>query len=397
MKTFTFVAAAAFICACGSSPNNPANSDALPPLVDASPLDTALPDARVSCPLPALALATTFVTATGPKHAAIGDLNADGKADIAVIHEQAILSVYLGNGDFTFRPRVDYSLPFGGDGVDVGDVNGDGENDVVVAGYYGSLSVFLGTGGGTLGPRTAPYIGGLTSIISVVLIDLNGDGKLDIVGGADTGVVVLLAKASGGFETPVTYSGSFSGVLKARDVNGDGKPDVVALAGGGAAGTVRVYLSNGTGALRETNTQTVGPTALGLGVVDVDLDQHVDIVTSTFSGLEVMLGVGDGTFGSPIVTYVDINGRLAVGDIDLDGRPDAAIGREDFATGYAFAHGTGNGTFVYQGTSGSNGVPGDIQFADFDRDGRLDVFLIDKQYGEKISSINIYRNVCGGV
>ena len=80
----------------------------------------------------------------------------------------------------SFAPPVSYaagSNPF--DGA-LGDVNGDGKPDLAVANVSSrNISVLLGNGDGTFGTKTDYDVG--QQAYGVVITDLNSDGKLDIV------------------------------------------------------------------------------------------------------------------------------------------------------------------------------------------------------------------------
>jgi hypothetical protein len=87
--------------------------------------------------------------------------------------------VLLGNGDGTFQPATGYPSSSNSK-VAVGDVNGDGKLDLVGE-SSGSVSVLLGNGDGTFQPaETQAEDDYLTSI---AVADLNGDGRLDLVVG----------------------------------------------------------------------------------------------------------------------------------------------------------------------------------------------------------------------
>src|SRR5258706_5512197 len=84
----------------------------------------------------------------GGRSVALGDLNGDGKPDLAVANSSC-LSVLLGNGDATFRARADYAAGGAGSFIAVGDLNSDGKLDVVGAnGNPTTGSVLLGIGNG---------------------------------------------------------------------------------------------------------------------------------------------------------------------------------------------------------------------------------------------------------
>src|SRR2546425_244962 len=98
----------------------------------------------------------SFDAGSSPISLAIGDLNEDGKPDLAVANLSAnTVSVLLGNGDGTFGAKTDYGTRSNPNSVAIGDLNGDGKPDLAVANYSSNtVSVLLGNGDGTLGAKT---------------------------------------------------------------------------------------------------------------------------------------------------------------------------------------------------------------------------------------------------
>src|ERR1035438_10596647 len=122
--------------------------------------------------------ATTYSVGASPESVAVGDLNGDGIADIAVGTYYGV-SVLLGKGDGTFMAAVNYTVGSYGGGVAVSDVNGDGKADIVLADSSGA-SVLLGNGDGTFGAAASYSAGSNPYATAVAVEDFNGDGKPDL-------------------------------------------------------------------------------------------------------------------------------------------------------------------------------------------------------------------------
>jgi hypothetical protein len=144
--------------------------------------------------------------ANGPANIAIGDVNGDGKPDLATANDSSNnASVFVGNGLGRFTHLTGSPFGAGGSslGVATGDLDGDGRSDLAVANRTtNDVTVLLSTGNGLVaGPTPA-----VSSPNSVVTVDLNGDGRLDLaatkfaspggVGGASVLLNTAVAVAS---------------------------------------------------------------------------------------------------------------------------------------------------------------------------------------------------------
>jgi hypothetical protein len=286
----------------------------------------------------AAAVAYPLGSATGSSDRgaiAIGDVNGDGKPDIAAVDDRSsTLFVLAGKGDGTFGAAAGFPTAPYPSGLALGDVNGDGKLDVAIAtpsnsgvtGDRGTAGVLLGDGQGNFG-ASVDYPTGLETE-AIALGDLDGDGKLDIVV-ANTGlddwwsVGVLRGNGDGTFAKEVEFtSGIGPNALALGDVNKDGKLDVVAT-NSTAGGTVSVLLGKGDGTLADAVDYQIGASASDVALADVDGDQNVDLV-ATGQGLVVLFGKGDGTFPQRLV-YAASSSAVSVGDMNGDGRPDAVV------------------------------------------------------------------------
>src|SRR5207244_4327244 len=139
--------------------------------------------------------------------------------------------------------------------IAIGDLNGDGKPDLATANINSNdVTVLLGDGsGGFTEAAGSPIAVGATPI-SVVIGNLNGDGKPDLATanvGANN-VTVLLGDGSGGFTeasgSPFAVA-SLPPSVAIGDLNGDGKPDLATANGG--SDNITVLLGDGSGDFTE--------------------------------------------------------------------------------------------------------------------------------------------------
>ena len=166
----------------------------------------------------------------------MGDVNGDGKLDATVVSfGDANVSILLGNGAGGFSPASGSPVAVGGgpDASAIGDLNGDGRLDLAVANFFdNTVTILIGNGAGGFGEATGSPVAVGTLPASVVIGDLNGDGKPDLVTANNNShnVTILLGNGAGGFSpstgSPVSVGANPRSVA-ASDVNGDGRLDLV--------------------------------------------------------------------------------------------------------------------------------------------------------------------------
>jgi AbrB family looped-hinge helix DNA binding protein len=194
-----------------------------------------------------------YTVGSNPFSIAMGDLNGDGKEDLAVVNHAngpSSLSILMNNGDGTFAPKVDYATETFAVGIAMGDLNGDGKPDLAVGNVFFSaprVAIYMNNGDGTFAARVTYVTGGLFPE-SLSMSDVNGDGKLDLLTGNRTNAGVWLNNGDGTLATPVNYTtGSrsfFPNEIATGDLNGDGKPDMVTA--NKDSNTISVLMNNAT-------------------------------------------------------------------------------------------------------------------------------------------------------
>lgn len=226
-----------------------------------------------------------------PGALALGDVNGDGQPDAVAVAGPAPTggaqaAVLLGRADGSFAPAIVYPLGTGSqpEAVALGDVNGDGRADIAVA-VNDAVYVLLNLGNGTFGAATSQAMGVGTGPLGLAVADVNGDGRPDLLTANHAGSVgVRLNSGSGQFGLVATYPvGAFPVGIVVGDVNNDGFPDVVTA--GFGSDQLSVLLGAGTGLFGPVSNYTTGPGSgpISVAIGDVDGDGAPDLVSANFN------------------------------------------------------------------------------------------------------------------
>lgn len=186
-----------------------------------------------------------FASSFAPRSIHIADFNVDGRPDLAITGPIGF-DLWLGNGDGTFQAPVFVSTGFSSS-ISTGDLNQDGKTDVAafVSNIFNRNIFFftiLGNGDGTF--QAKKQIGMASGTLSL-LADFDGDRIPDVVAEGGGSVFVWLNNGDATFQTPLsTVAGASSGGIAASDLNGDGATDLIVT--NPAENTVSVLLNAGT-------------------------------------------------------------------------------------------------------------------------------------------------------
>ncbi len=280
----------------------------------------------------------------------LADVNGDGYLDLAATTRKG-----EGPKVFLYDPAgkwVDSSRGIGVDvypcgiGVDLVDLTGDGRLDLLVADHCDGLFLFEGDGRGgwrRLAHLRHPAGEGFNDAAAG---DLDGDGRIDLaaLGAFTTGITLYRQQASGGFaplSARLPRSGGGS-QLRLADLDGDGRLDLY--------GTL----------------QGINPPGRARGEREAKV------------WLQRPRGAWEPGAGLP---ESGNSYGLALGDFNEDGRPDLALSNMDYEGGVLLFEGTGPGAWRPLAGPPPGQAPGrlfaGVSLVDLDGDGHLDLVAVE--------------------
>jgi hypothetical protein len=330
------------------------------------------------------------------------DLRGNGHLDLLAIDPNNGIDVFLGNGDGTFvTPTAAVAIPGPGasNSEAAWDVNDDGKLDLVVASENSGdgIYVLLGNGDGTFQTPVFYQQGSNSGANALAIGQLIKGDHGDVVMGTGNGAYVYINNGNGTFQTPVLYGPSWIDSIVITDVNGDKKNDLVVSSYSSSA--VWFMEGNGKGGFTAGESFATDGYPNNVVVADFNDDKKLDFATSNTSGQWITLGFGngDGTFRSSQSYGYSWNAAInaiAAGDLNGDGNLDLVQAGGGTGVGITVTLGSSHGVFGAPtsiatgcGEANRSGV-NSIALGDVNGDGKLDVVAtsLDDPY-------NCYENV----
>jgi hypothetical protein len=346
---------------------------------------------------------------TSPVQAVSGDMDGDGKPDLVVLGK---LSVWVlrntgSPGTISFDKIVVAPGNASGNSsvrLVLADLDGDGRLDIITS-DPGNSKVKLLRNTGSSGHISFAALqefntGGNTSFLTVS--DFDADGRPDIAIGVGSRSLAIWHNSSSqgsisfGSRTDILTTQDV-GDIAAADLNSDNKPELLTISYNDASLSVFQNTSTGSISFSTAIVTALGDTPNTINTADLNKDGRTDVIVGSSNSIVILENTGTGgniSFAKTAISTTYSQQALATADLNGDGKVDLlSIGTSD------------NRVYVMPGT-GSTGV---ISFgpatgfyannpayalgtADLDSDGRPDIFTIT----EENYYVSIYRNTLSG-
>lgn len=363
---------------------------------------------------------------------AAGDVNNDGLVDFVTTVSGGISYTYLNQSGLSFLPGIAFSPNNGAADAplvaELGDMDEDGCLDLVTVDLYTQANIAKGTCDGNF-PTSSVATPVGDSDPAVKLVDVDGDGHLDVVAsavwygdgeagyGAAAGYLVSVLKGDGqgNLGLATVYRGGTSAYsLIVDDFTGDGYPEI--LTANALENDVSLFVNDRTGKYGDPQGETIGYVGGGpinapipnsaTEVVDLNSDGRPDLLLVENgldcclpSQLAAVMNDGTGHFLPVVRTPITVGDDQPVPKFIAGAfRTTAALDVIYINTyngvnsvfNVAFFQGNGDGTFASPVTITTLPNPQQIVAGDFNGDGKLDFAVVGTNLSGQSGELDVF-------
>jgi hypothetical protein len=279
------------------------------------------------------------------------DVNNDNYTDIVTVNStDNTVSVFINNQSNNFVSAVTYPAGANPKSIAFGDINKDGWLDYVVSSYntheilvYGNDKDGTFTLQNTINTMTVS-----DNPISVILVDHDKDGDLDIISASGTSSQISIHNNTSAYSY-FTFDGIVSSnsniKIISRDFNNDGYMDIASISAG-ASNQLSIFINNKVGGFNSAVPYSLSGTVRDIVASDLSRDGFIDLAISTsIAYLYPLTNNKDGTFTINTGLYaVNSSTTLLIDDFNSDGNPDIFYPSTSSSTNHYIRYGLSSGT-----------------------------------------------------
>ncbi len=285
-------------------------------------------------------------------------------------------------------------LRFNSMDMESADINKDGYPDIIIAMEYQRNIILINDSTGKFINRSehlfSPWP--VHDSEDIAISDFNSDGRLDLYFATEDDITdeYYLQSLDGKFilSNDLIPRMSTSNAVLSIDINNDEAPDLIL----GNQGQNYMFLNQGDGSFKDVTKERLPiskKTTQDIEAGDINGDGYVDLIFANEQNNEVLINNGLGFFNDStdkFLSFPNLNEETReadLGDIDGDGDLDLFFANVLFQVGeYTFNRLLVNKeNKFFEEADGdvfeknSNNISVDIDFADIDNDGDLDIFI----------------------
>lgn len=267
------------------------------------------------------------------------DVDGDSKPEILFCNFSGQLRIYNAEDGSTYKSiQVDPRNRTIQTEPTLVDINGDGKLDVIMANHYNLSGLYVWAYNiATADTFWTNYVYDTTSTYNAyhggAVADVDGDGKLEYVIGSNNGMVRALNVENGSTLWTRLITKSNMAAISIADLNKDGDLEIVVCNNDWVTLDERIWVLDGKTGQTEWSYKTTFSSFRGCAIADINGNDTLDLVAGYYMGDVIAVEPYNGLIWKtnlknvllPGLPYFDVNHGPLVADFDKNGKMDVFV------------------------------------------------------------------------